>query len=121
MNNSIFLLKTIIDEHFSRPVEEQKEDYPKLVNTIKNVLTDIRNVVEKKSLLNTIAYNFIAAIVGLGVFYGLYLYNTQQNRSSFFLETKAVSTMNAATNDLINALEQRNSTGEDTPQSNPVP
>jgi hypothetical protein len=31
-------------------------------------------------------YNFVAAVLGLGVFYGIYLAATQKSRGQFFIE-----------------------------------
>lgn len=106
MNNTGYLLETIVNEHFSFPQDEQKERYSSFVDTMKDILNDSKQAVESTLYLKTMAYNLIAAVLGLGIFYGIYLYKTRENRSTFFLETKDSVALKAATTDVLKTLDE---------------
>lgn len=90
-------LKSVVDYHFSLSDEERKQNYPKLTATVNDVFAEAKNIIENDIRLKTIWYNLQAALVGLGVFYGLYLIATLQNRDTFFLQPEGCLMLSEAT------------------------
>lgn len=79
-------LAGIVDQHFSLSLSDQKANYPVLVKQVNDIFSESKKMIVKDSWLKKIVINFVAAVAGLGVFYGLYLIATATKRNTFFLQ-----------------------------------
>ena len=107
-------LNMVVDYHFSLSTEAQKENYPILLATVKDIFSQSKHVVERDIVLKTIVHNILAAITGLGVFYAVYLVATARHRNSFFLQPDNCLVIHNATEG-INALQDRIASAQDIP------
>lgn len=81
------LLMQFVDQHFSLLPEKQKLNYPNFVRSVSGVCMEIKDALQQEINLKTITYNMLGAVIGLGIFYGIYLMATATKRHSFFLQT----------------------------------
>ncbi len=93
-------------EHFDLTEAEQKKNYPHLAKKTKDFIQSSGKMIDKESLPKTIAYNIVAAIAGLGIFYGLYLYLTRTERNTLFLQPKEQVVFQKSTQEIMQKLEE---------------
>lgn len=90
------LLKDVVAVHFDQDETRQKQSYRKFSTNIHDIFAQSKAVIEKDIFLRKIRDNLLAAVVGLGVFYGIYLLATARQRHSFFLESKDIRALKSA-------------------------
>ena len=79
-------MKKLIDDHFVLPPKEQANQYATLKRNINEVCHENREAIESSGLVKKIVYNLGCALIGLGIFYGIYLAATAKSRGSFFIQ-----------------------------------
>lgn len=106
MTNVHGLLQELVNDHFSLSEEEQKKDYVNFAIISKDILFNSQGIINRYMMLKTVAYNFLAAVAGLGLFYGLYLCVTRHQRNSFFLQPKDKLIADKATDEVLFNLKE---------------
>ena len=96
MDEACGLLEQIVAAHFSLSNDEQRKNHPLLVETVNEIYSESKQIIDSDVLLKQITYNLLAAVVGLGVFYGLYLMLTATKRNTFFLQPAEAGVLNNA-------------------------
>ena len=79
-------LAAIMQPYFQLKATEKKAHYPKMAADVRRIILTAKQEVRNELIWRTVLYNLLAAIVGLGVFYGIYIVSTARQRHSLFIQ-----------------------------------
>ncbi|ETO92701.1 hypothetical protein [Legionella oakridgensis] len=109
-------LKEKTEQHFALPEKEQKHHYHAFASEIKQICAENKQSIDQDIRIRTVVHNLLAAVLGLGIFYGIYLLATASNRNTFFLQPKEVKPLENTARKL-DALHEKLIDDDDSPPS----